>query len=353
MPPMAALRHKKGGKNKMTGAAMVCFEEASKSWLKWAQARKRKPMRVTSVPTIKSALSKWIIPHVGALPLDKVHNGTCKPLVKAMQDAELSSRTQNMYLGIVKQVVASVTDDETGEPIVVRKWNPAAMDLPVIEHQKTPCFTSEQLEKILAPLPERGWERTLYVLLASSGLRISEALALDRIEVVEELERVLDSREGVPWTMTLTVNKQVSRYGKIVQYTKTKAGVRQVDLHSSVTRVLTKYVGMGQEGRKRGNKGELLFPTRRGTAQLPRNLLRVLKKRTSHGFHSFRRFRNTVLSEQNCNRDAEVYWMGHSPHSMSELYSKLAKKTDFRLAEAERIGVGFDPTVKQIVKSQK
>jgi len=62
------------------------------------------------------------------------------------------------------------------------------------------------------------------------------------------------------------------------------------------------------------------------------------------GFHAFRRFRETWLSEQSCNHDIKIYWMGHKPESMSELYAKLSRKTEMRLEEAKRIGVGFDPT---------
>ena len=124
-------------------------------------------------------------------------------------------------------------------------------------------------------------------------------------------------------------------------------------MHSSVTRALTKYVGMGKEGKERGKAGDMLFPTREGTPQLPRNLLRILTRHGGKGFHSFRRFRETVLSEMSCNHDIKIYWMGHKPESMSELYSKLSKKLDMRLAEAERVGIGFnsDQPFTKVVKS--
>lgn len=73
-------------------------------------------------------------------------------------------------------------------------------------------------------------------------------------------------------------------------------------------------------------------------------------KSMSHGFHSFRRFRETHLSEMECNSDVKLFWMGWSPKTMAEVYSRLKSKEDFRLKEAERIGIGFDPLVRQIVK---
>jgi integrase len=322
----------------MNGELEVCFEQVSKSWLKAAQSRKRRPMRATSVPSVRCALDKWLLPHLGQLPLAKVHNGTVKHLVAAMQEGGLAPKTINTYTNLVKTIVASHVDEETGEPIYMRKWSATAMDLPVIENQKQPCLTASEIEAMVDGSEE--WEKMLYILLAGSGLRISEALGLQR-------EHILNG-----WR-TLEIVQQVGRFGKIVTGNfgaKTKAGIRQVDLHPDVAMVLRAYC---QRQRRPSGKSELLFPTREDTPQLPRNLLRVLDRKTDKGFHSFRRFRETHLSEMNANRDIKIFWMGHRPESMSELYSKLSRKTEMRLAEAERVGTGFrlDPhALDQITK---
>jgi hypothetical protein len=44
----------------------------------------------------------------------------------------------------------------------------------------------------------------------------------------------------------------------------------------------------------------------------------------------------------NCQPDNFIFWLGHKPESMTQLYSKLSEMPDERLAEAERVGVGFD-----------
>src|ERR1700683_148225 len=52
-------------------------------------------------------------------------------------------------------------------------------------------------------------------------------------------------------------------------------------------------------------------------------------KSTSHGFHSFRRFRDTHLSEMECNSDVKLFWMGWSPKTMAEVYSRLVLRCFF------------------------
>lgn len=156
------------------------------------------------------------------LTLDKVHNGSVKGLVCAMKAANLSAQTITTYVNLVKNVVGSVVDEESGEPIYPRKWRSDILDLPIIENQKQPCFSTKEMEALIVDtFMSRGWEGDLFTLLAASGLRISEALALESKHLVNK-------------GRTIIVEQQVSRFGKIVPYTKTKSGMRQVDLHPEI-----------------------------------------------------------------------------------------------------------------------
>jgi hypothetical protein len=62
------------------------------------------------------------------------------------------------------------------------------------------------------------------------------------------------------------------------------------------------------------------------------------------GWHAFRRFRETRLGGERCQPDINVFWMGHQPETMSELYSQLFEEVEKWLAEAEReaVAVAFD-----------
>jgi len=314
---MVALTKAKRKNVMPTVSADSTFREASESWLRWSLSRNRKPIKPSSVPAIQCPLDKWILPHLGDLPLSKIHNGSVKVLVSEMSKANLSPKSIQNYVQIVKSVVSSVVDEETGIPLHPRKWNPALIDMPVVEDQRQPCYTRKELQDIVNG--SSGWWGMLLLILASTGLRIGEALALESVHVVNG-------------GRTIKVEQQVNRFGKL-QATKTKSGVREVDIAPDVTDVLLMYT--------RSRKG-LLFPTREGSPRLVRNLLRRISKVSDKGFHAFRRARATHLSEVNCNHDLLVFWLGHSPKGVtSSSYVKLSRDLKFRLAEAERVGLGF------------
>jgi len=306
-----------------SNAMTSTFREASESWLTWATTRTRRRIRETSKPSIRSALDKWILPEIGDILLPNVHNKSVKPLVQKMKDAGLAPKSIQTYTNLIKTVMASILDEETGEPVFMRKWNATVLDLPIVKDQKTPCFEAKEIEMLLTITS--GWEHMLYLVLAATGLRIGEALALEAKHVI---------RGG----RSLNIEQQVSRFGDVVPYTKTDAGKREVDLHPDITSQLVPFV--------QGKKG-LLFPTRNGTPRLPGNVeKRTLAVHNKKGFHAFRRYRESWLSEMSCNPDLRLFWLGHRPETMSEIYSKICRNVKARLAEAERVGVGFDPKTK-------
>jgi hypothetical protein len=90
------------------------FRDQAKTYLHWAQTRSREPVKDAS--SIDAALNKWILPEIGGLPLSDVHNMTVKPLVDNMKKS-LSARTVNKYVEYIGQIVASLKDGRTGEPI--------------------------------------------------------------------------------------------------------------------------------------------------------------------------------------------------------------------------------------------
>jgi len=91
----------------------------------------------------------------------------------------------------------------------------------------------------------------LYVLLAATGLRVSEALA------VENKHFTNNGR-------TIIVEQQVKKDSpEVVKYLKTDAAKRQVDLHPDVAEYFQRY---------RTGKTGLLFHTAHGTPHLYGNL---------------------------------------------------------------------------------
>jgi len=161
----------------------VTFREQAKIYLQTAVSRKRNPLRDTV--SIEGAMNKWIYPAIGDLPLAYVDNLTVKPLVEKMSAASLSPRTVNKYVEYIMQVVKSLKAPN-GEPVHKRTWDAETMDLPIVSHseQKRPSLKAKPISTLIAD--STGQEQALYVLLAATGMRISEALGLEVRHIVND-----------------------------------------------------------------------------------------------------------------------------------------------------------------------
>ncbi len=308
--------------------AGVTFREQSIIWLRQLQNRKRRPIRNSYAVTIQGALDKWILPAIGSLPLASVDNLSAKPLIEKMSSSGLKPRTVNKYMEHVKQVVESLKGPN-GEPIHNRKWDPETMDLPIVEHaeQKRPSLKVNAISDLIKQ--SSGQEQTLYVLLAATGMRISEALASETDHFTNH-------------GRTIVVEQQVEKdSAKLVKYLKTAAAKREVDLHPDIAEYLQRYT-TGKTG--------LLFHTANNTPHLYGNLedrwltprlVEMNLDEEGMGWHSFKRFRKTWLRGQRCLEDINNFWMAHKPQTMSEVYSHLHEELQLRLDEAERVGYGF------------
>ena len=322
--------------NQVVIGGEVTFREQAKEYLRDAVSRNREPIRDTT--SIEGALRKWILPEIGDKPLSAVDSLTLKPLVRKMVKGGLSPRTCEKYVLYCKQIVASLQKPD-GEPIYPRVWNPEVMDLPVVVYrqQKRPAQKLDGINLLIVNA-KSDEQRYLFVLLASSGLRISEALALEAKHFIN------DGR-------TIVVKQQVMKdCPKITDILKTDASYRQVDLHPDVAKWLGKFI----EG-----KSGLVLKTENNTPYLYGNIAEdwldpLLSKlglyESGMGWHSFRRYRNTHLRKQLVQEDHRMHWMGHQPKEMSEVYSMLKEDVPARLAEAERCGLGFTlPTPNPVV----
>src|SRR6516225_6020674 len=199
----------------------ITFREQSKIWLEQSQNRKREVIGQSYAVTIQGALDKWILPAIGDLPLSVVDNLAVEPLVDKMCASGLSARTVKKYVEFVQQIVASLTGSN-GEPVHKRTWVAETMDLPIVKHseQKRPSLKADPISELIQE--SDGPEQALYVLLAATGMRVSEALALE-------------TRHFINSGRTIIVEQQVEKDApRIVRHLKTDAAKREVDLHSDI-----------------------------------------------------------------------------------------------------------------------
>ncbi len=298
----------------------VTFREQAKWFLNHAKTRKRNPIKPATAASWSSYLA-WINPLLGDVALASVNNLALKQLVCKMSEAGFSPKTMHNYLQVVKMVVASAVNDQ-GEEIYPRKWNHEFIDLPQVKNQRTPIFTAEEITRIVSEAA--GQYRVLFSLLGGTGLRIGEALAL---EVRDVSDRTITVRQGI--------------WNGIVQSPKTSNGLREVDVHSSLGRILKEHIGVRQPG--------FLFQTASGrplsqSNVRKRSLCPILESmgREKCGFHAFRRFRVTHLRKMRVPEDLLRFWIGHADKSVTDGYSKIKEDRIFRNVCAEETGLGFE-----------
>jgi len=299
-------------------APALTFRQQADWWLASLPKRKRRPVKPATVSGWRDALNAWLLPDLGEKLLADVSNKAARELVEKMSVAGLSAKTIVNYMQVVKLVVASRVTDE-GEQVYPRTWNHDFIQLPVVRKDKQyrPTVTDAELKTILSNTKKRK-HVMLFSLLATTGLRVGEALALR-------------STDFGPDCRVLHVCRSVWRGTE--QEPKTSNAVRVVDIPEVFASELRDYLG---------SINGFLFATADGKPLQQRNVLRVLHSAKHVGFHAFRRFRLTWLRKNSVPKDLERYWMGHAPEEVGDLYSKLKDDVLFRQQWAERAGLGFE-----------
>jgi integrase len=182
----------------------------------------------------------------------------------------------------------------------------------------------------------------LFALLASSGLRFGEALGIDIKNISSDCSNIKIVEKA---------------WGSEVQdRLKTESGEREIDLHSSMAKLLRDYMEKRMH-EKWASKTNLLFASRNGKPLHQSNVLRrklhpVLAKlgQPKCGVHAFRRFRNTYLRNFTTTPPGLLqFWVGHAGEGMSDLYDKIKSNVAFRKEMAEMAGLGFELPSKILV----
>jgi integrase len=271
------------------------------------------------------------------MPLWQVDNKAAKTLVSKLAEANLAPKTIIEIVAVVKMVVASATDD-SGKPIYPREWNHEFIDMPTVKatEQHTPTVEAEDVSEIISKA--QGRHRVLYAVLAGTGLRIGEALAIEIGEPSDECTTISSDCK------TISVRRSIWRGKK--QNPKTDSAVREIDVPATLSAMLKNFIGSRTSG--------FVFQTKKGRPLMPRNVHCDLRKISEKAtFHAFRRFRITNLREIGVPEDILRFWVGHADRSITDRYSKMKKRIPVRKEWAEKAGLGFDlgpngPTVEGI-----
>jgi len=160
----------------------------------------------------------------------------------------------------------------------------------------------------------------LFALLAGTGLRIGEALALRPLHFSPDCTLV-------------KVEKSIWR--GIEQSPKTANAKREVDIAVELAEFLKRYIANLAPT-------AYLFATASGRPLNQRNVLRALHACHKTGLHAFRRFRVEILRQAAVPPDIERLWIGHAPATVGDWYARgIQQNRAWRSEWCNRVGLGF------------
>jgi integrase len=165
--------------------------------------------------------------------VSEVGNGALRQFVEILTAARLAPKTIVNVITVAKFVVASAVDEE-GDQIHPRVWNYEFIQLPLVikEKQNRPTITEREISALLKNVKE--YYAVLVALVAGTGLRIGEALAVR-------------TEDFAPDCQVLHVKRSV--WHRCEQAPKTPNAIRLVDVSESLAQVLCRYI--------KGRKGHL------------------------------------------------------------------------------------------------
>ena len=163
-------------------------------WMESLSGRRRRPLKPATVYGWQHCLDRWILPNLGNMLLSEVRNRALRQFIEILSAAGLASKTIVNVVTVVKLVVASAVDEE-GDQIHPRIWNHEFIQLPLVikEKQNRPTITEAEISAMLTAL--KGRDAVLVALVAGTGLRIGEALAI-RTDDFDPLCRSLQCGEA-------------------------------------------------------------------------------------------------------------------------------------------------------------
>jgi len=294
------------------------FRQQAEWWMESLSTRRRRPLKPATIYGWQHCLDRWILPNLANKLVSEVGNSALRQFVEILSAAGLAPKTIVNVVTVVKFVVASAVDEE-GDQIHPRVWNYEFIQLPLVikEKQNRPTITEAEISAMLTTL--KGRDAVLVALVAGTGLRIGEALAV-RTDDFDPLCRLLQVRRSV--------------WRRHEQAPKTLNAIRPVDIPESLAQVLCGYI--------KGRKGHL-FTTRAGRLLDSRNVLDVLQQAGRQGgYHPFRRFRFAVLRKAGVPEDLIKLWLGHSQNLIDLYAAQLRYDETYRREWCEKAGLGFE-----------
>jgi len=238
---------------------VVTFRTQAAWWLRAitsgevVHSKKRTQIIASTIDSYSTAIVH-LNEQIGDIPLASIDNPEAKELITTMKSGvknggrRFSDSTISYYFRIMRQVIASQIDEKL-RPVHHREWNLAAIGLPRVnpKNQRRRSMTRKEMTALLGKA--EGQHLMICFLNLVTEMRISEVVAI-------EIDRHIE-----PDCSIIYVRQQREKdMNALKPHLKTKAGLRDIDLHPDAARILHNFIG----NRKNG----FLFQTANGTCSM-------------------------------------------------------------------------------------
>lgn len=268
-----------------------------------------------SQKTLPSLLKHHVLPYLGEMPL---HQITTEALQQWLAMLTIAPKTKRTCVGVLRMVWAS------GKAWGYVKHNPfdGLRMPPNVGVLKNRRFTADEIRRIIEAAGEPY--KTIYALLAETGARIGEVMAL-KLEALHLDERYLRIERRV--------------YMGEVNVPKSKRGIRSCALSPALVAHLRRYLALhwkrNEEGWLFGSaNGKPLDYNWIGVSKF-HPLLKSLGIDCPEGkaFHAFRHGNATILDQLNAPMATRQDRLGHATAEMTMHYTEGVTEADLRTAE--------------------
>jgi integrase len=312
----------------------ITLHEYAPQWVERYQGRGRRGFRENTRDEYRRVLNHYVLAYFPERTrLTEITPSRVATFVGWLCDAEAQERS--LADSTVRNIMAPLRAclaTAVREGLI--RSNPARdVDLP---HRPTAedaeeevrAMTREQLSTVLALMP--GHWRTFFWLLAATGLRVSEAIALQwRYLELDDPSPHVRVRRGY---VRGRIGPPKSRYGR-----------RNVPLDHRLVLALKEH----RQTSEWVGEGDLVFPARNGAVMSPSNLRRrVLKPAAEEahiewiGFHAFRHTCASLLFAEGRNAVQVQRWLGH--HSAAFTLATYVHLLDGDIGEPLNVAPSLD-----------
>ena len=264
------------------------FKQASMYFLEDCETRNREPVKQSTLDAYRSHI-QHIRESIGERKVAFFTVADMKDFVQVLVAKKLSAKRIEVIVSTLASIVAFPRDKNLNRLFNV-SFPAKLIDRPRVNsrEQKAPIVSREVLEAAIAPKDETA---LLLILLASTGLRINEALGI-KIQAPSD-----DTNTWSAGSATVYVRAHL----------KTESSYRDVELPTEVHEFMVRHADRTRD--KLFPMGETHYRKLIGERQVP-------------GFHSCRRFFETQLGRAFIPRAVMIYWMGHAGKTIGDRYDK-------------------------------